>query len=167
VNNSDRLNKLMLSYRREARRSLRARAYLAAAVMQVSAFEAGLQAMCFLYPEEVKSTTVYANERFRGKRNRALEFSLHQLINSADELTRRHLLVSTLSFITANIPGKQLRDEGLRTFTRCAGRLRKASRGCRRTTSAQIYSLISFAERPAARNPRQRVAMKKATMNYC
>jgi hypothetical protein len=27
--------------------------------MQVAAFEAGLQAMCFLYPQEVKRTTVY------------------------------------------------------------------------------------------------------------
>lgn len=83
---SERLNELMLSYRREAKRCVRAKAYLAATVMQVSAFEAGLQGMCFLYPEEVKRTTVYAKKRFRGKRNRALEFSLHQLINIADEL---------------------------------------------------------------------------------
>jgi hypothetical protein len=86
VNNSDRLNELMLSYRREARRCLRTKAYLAATAMQVSAFEAGLQAMCFLYPEEVKSSKVYANKHFRSKRNRALEFSLNQLINIADEL---------------------------------------------------------------------------------
>lgn len=86
MNISDRLNDLMLSYHREARRCLRAKAYLAATVMQVAAFEAGLQAMCFLYPEEVKRTTVYVKKRFRGKRHRALEFSLHQLINIADEL---------------------------------------------------------------------------------
>lgn len=86
MNISDRLNELMLSYRREARKCLRGKAYLAATVMQVAAFEAGLQAMCFLYPEEVKKTKVYAGKRFRGKRNRALEFSLHQLINIADEL---------------------------------------------------------------------------------
>jgi hypothetical protein len=86
MSHSDRLNELMLSYRREARRCLRAKAYLAATVMQVSAFEAGLQAMCFLYPHEVKRTTVYAKKHFRGKRNRMLEFSLHQLINIADEL---------------------------------------------------------------------------------
>jgi hypothetical protein len=85
MNASDRLGKLMLSYRREARRCRRAKAYLAATIMQVSAFEAGLQAMCFLYPEEVKKTSVYASKHFRGKRNRALEFSLHQLINIADE----------------------------------------------------------------------------------
>jgi len=83
---SERLNELMLSYRREAKRCVRAKAYLAATVMQVSAFEAGLQAMCFLYPVEVKKTTVYAGKHFRGKRNKALEFSLHQLINIADEL---------------------------------------------------------------------------------
>jgi hypothetical protein len=86
MNISDRLNELMLSYRREARRCLRAKSYLAATVMQVSAFEAGLQAMCFLYPDEVKRTSVYANKRFRGTRYRALEFSLHQLISIADEL---------------------------------------------------------------------------------
>ena len=86
MNNSDRLNELMLSYRREARRCLKAKAFLAATVMQVSAFEAGLQAMCFLYPEEVKKTTIYANKRFRGKRNCMLEFSLSQLINIANEL---------------------------------------------------------------------------------
>jgi hypothetical protein len=86
MNISDRLNELMLSYRREARKCLRGKAYLAAMVMQVAAFEAGLQAMCFLYSEQVKRTTVYARKRFRGKRNRALEFSLHQLITIADEL---------------------------------------------------------------------------------
>jgi hypothetical protein len=86
MNISDHLNELMLSYRREARRCLRANAYLAATAMQVSAFEAGLQAMCFLYPKEVKRTTAYAMKHFRGKRYRALEFSLHQLINIADEL---------------------------------------------------------------------------------
>jgi hypothetical protein len=76
----------MLSYRREARRCLRAKAYLAATVMQAAAFEAELLAMCFLYPEEVKRTTVYVKKHFRGKRHRALEFSLYQLINIADEL---------------------------------------------------------------------------------
>ena len=64
MNISDRLNELMLSYRREARRCLRAKSYLAATVMQVSAFEAGLQAMCFLYPDEVKRTSVYTNKHF-------------------------------------------------------------------------------------------------------
>ncbi|MGA2168771.1 MAG: hypothetical protein ABSG62_11210 [Terracidiphilus sp.] len=82
----ERLDELMLSYRREARRCIRAKAYLAATIMQVSAFEAGLQAMCLLYPEEVKKTKIYAGKHFRGKRNRALEFSLYQLINIADEL---------------------------------------------------------------------------------
>jgi hypothetical protein len=42
--------------------------------------------MCLLYPEEVKKTSVYAKKRFRGKRNRALEFSLSQLIDIAEEL---------------------------------------------------------------------------------
>jgi hypothetical protein len=86
MHTSDRLNELMLSYRREARRCLRGKAYLAATVMQVAAFEAGLHVMCFLYPDEVKRTAVYAGKRFRGKRNKALEFTLNQLINIADEL---------------------------------------------------------------------------------
>jgi hypothetical protein len=83
---TDRLNELMLSYHREARRCLRGKAYLAATVMQVAAFEAALQMMCFLYPLEMKRTAVYAHKRFRGNRNRALEFTLNQLIDIADEL---------------------------------------------------------------------------------
>jgi hypothetical protein len=59
VNISDRLMQLMGTYHREARRCVRARAYLAATVMQVAAFEAGLHAMCCLYPEEVKKTTIH------------------------------------------------------------------------------------------------------------
>src|SRR5208283_587069 len=86
MNISDRLNELMVSYHREARRCLRGKAYLGATVMQVAAFEAGLQAMCFSYPEEVKKTTIFARKRFRGKRNRPLEFTLNQLIGIADEL---------------------------------------------------------------------------------
>lgn len=81
----DRLVQLMNLYHREADRCFRAKAYMAATVMQVAVFEAGLQAMCFLYPREVKKTTVYAHKRFRTKRNRALEFSLHQLIDIADQ----------------------------------------------------------------------------------
>ncbi len=83
---SDRLTELMVLYRREARRCERNRAYLAATVMEVAAFEAGLQAMCFLYPEEIKRTTAYAAKRFRRKRNKALEFNLYQLIEMAQEL---------------------------------------------------------------------------------
>jgi|SRR5271156_3817716 hypothetical protein len=86
MNISDRLSELMASYRREARKCERGKAYLAATVMQVAALEAGLQAMCFIYPEEVKKTSVYAKKRFRGKRNKALEFSLYQLIEIAEEL---------------------------------------------------------------------------------
>ena len=50
----------------------------------VSALEAALQAMCFIYPEDVKRTTVYRRKRFRRKRYRALEFTLFELINIAD-----------------------------------------------------------------------------------
>ena len=86
MNISDRLSELMSSYRREARKCIRGKAYLAATVMEVAALEAGLQGMCLLYPREVKKTTVYAKKRFRSKRNKALEFSLYQLINIAEEL---------------------------------------------------------------------------------
>ena len=48
--------------------------------------EAALQAMCFLYPNEVKKTTVYQRKKFKGKRNKTLEFNLYQLIKIAEEL---------------------------------------------------------------------------------
>lgn len=83
---SDRLIGIAHRYHREARKCKRGKAYLAASVMQVAALEAGLQTMCCLFPNEVKKTTVYARKHFRGKRYRALEFSLSQLINIADEL---------------------------------------------------------------------------------
>jgi len=41
--------------------------------MQVAALEAALQAMCFLYPGQVKKTNVYAKKKFRGKRYKALK----------------------------------------------------------------------------------------------
>lgn len=83
---SDRLLELATSYNREARKCAKGRAYLAAVVMQVAALEAGLQAMCSIYLRDVKKTTVYQRKKFRGKRNRVLEFSLHQLIAIAAEL---------------------------------------------------------------------------------
>lgn len=76
----------MASYRHEARKCTRGKAYLAATVMQVAALEAGLQAMCFIYPEEMKKSSVYAKKGFRGKRNKALEFSLYELITIVEEL---------------------------------------------------------------------------------
>jgi hypothetical protein len=78
MNTSDRLTGLMSSNRREALKCTRGKAYLAAIVMRAAALEAGLQAMCFLYPEEVK-------KHFRGRRNKSLEFSLYQLIDLAEE----------------------------------------------------------------------------------
>jgi len=84
---SDRLGKLATFYHREAGKCSRGRAYLGACVMQVAAFEASLQAMCFLFSEQVKKTSVYQRKRFRGKRNKALEFSLYELIEIAEELT--------------------------------------------------------------------------------
>ncbi len=43
--------------------------------------------MCFIFPKDVKKTAVYRRKQFRGKRNRALEFSLKQLIDIAAELS--------------------------------------------------------------------------------
>lgn len=89
MNISDRLVELIDSYRREARKCLRGKAYLGATVMEVAAFEAGLQGMCFLYPRQVKRTAVYAKKvkrGFRRKSSKALDFTLTQLIDIADEL---------------------------------------------------------------------------------
>ena|SRR5579883_2384706 len=86
MNISDRLSGLMPIYGREARKCLKGKAYLPAIVMEVAALEAGLQSMCFIFPNEVKKTKVYANKRFRRKRYKALEFSLDQLIKIAEEI---------------------------------------------------------------------------------
>jgi hypothetical protein len=83
---SDRLIKLADFYHREARKCLKGRAYLAACAMQGAALEASLHAMCFLYPREMKKTTVYQKKKFRTTRNKALEFKYYELINIADEL---------------------------------------------------------------------------------
>jgi hypothetical protein len=87
MDTSDRLGQVAIFFRREARKCLRGRAYLAACVMQGAAREASLQAMCFVYPEEVKKTTVYQKKRFRRKRNKALDFKYYELIKIADELS--------------------------------------------------------------------------------
>jgi len=84
---SDRLIEVANHYHREARKCAKARAYLAACVMQASALEAGLHAMCFLFPEQVKKSTVYQKKKFKRKRSRALDFKYYELINIADELS--------------------------------------------------------------------------------
>jgi hypothetical protein len=87
---SDKLIAAAKLYHREAGRCLRGRAYLAACVMQGAALEASLQAMCFIFPEAVKRTTVYQRKKrrgFRKKRNRALEFGYAELIDIAAELS--------------------------------------------------------------------------------
>lgn len=83
---SDRLVGLAVFYRKEANKCVKGKAYLAACVMQSSALEASLQAMCFLYPEEVKRSVIYQKKKFRNKRNKALEFKYFELINIAAEL---------------------------------------------------------------------------------
>ena len=86
LNTTARLCKLVTFLVREARKCTQAKAYFAATVMQAAAFEGMLQAMCCIYPEQVKKTTVYQRKRFRRKRDKALEFMLHELINIAEEL---------------------------------------------------------------------------------
>ncbi len=83
---ADRLIEIATFYNNEARRCVKSRSYLAASIMQASALEATLQAMCFLYPEEIKRTATFQRKRFKRPRYRALEFSLYELINIADEL---------------------------------------------------------------------------------
>ena len=61
--------------------------YLTVVVMQVSALEGALQALCAMYPDEVKTTSIYKQKKFRRKRSRALELTLHQLIEIAAELS--------------------------------------------------------------------------------
>jgi len=87
---SERLQKAARLYHREAGKCLRGKAFLAACVMQAAALEGLLQAMCFLYPREIKKTTAYqrkAKRGFRRKRNKALDFNYSELINIAAELS--------------------------------------------------------------------------------
>lgn len=84
---SDRLSKLATFYHREARKCSRARAYFSASVMQVAALEAALQSMCFVFATDIRKTNIYQRKRFRRKRSKALEFSLHELIAIAEELS--------------------------------------------------------------------------------
>lgn len=86
MNISDRLIETAGLYYREAGKCRRARAYLAACVMQVSVLETVLLAMSFLYPSQVRRTLVYKGKRFRRKRSKALDFTLFELIKIADEL---------------------------------------------------------------------------------
>src|SRR5581483_3303701 len=83
----DRLIELFNIYHREVRRCIKSKAYFAATIMEVSALEAGLQAMCLLYPNEVRRTNVFQSKKFRRKRNKVLEFTLNQLIEIAAELS--------------------------------------------------------------------------------
>ena len=86
---SERLQRTARRYHLEAGRCVRGKAYLAACVMQGAALEGLLQAMCFLYPEQVKKTVVFQRKQkrgFRRKRYRALELKYGELINIAAEL---------------------------------------------------------------------------------
>jgi len=54
--------------------------------MQASPLEAALQAMCFIYTTDIRKTATYQRKHFHGKKNKALEFSLYELVNIATEL---------------------------------------------------------------------------------
>jgi hypothetical protein len=82
---SNRLGKLATFYNRQARKCSNARAYFAASVMQAAALEAALQALCFLFPNEVKRTSIYQRKKFKRKRSKALDFTLYELIKIAEE----------------------------------------------------------------------------------
>lgn len=83
---SDRLTRLAVLYDKEATKCAKARAYLAACIMQASALEAMLLGMCFLFPAEVKRTATYnKRKRFRRKRSKALDLTFEELIKIADE----------------------------------------------------------------------------------
>jgi hypothetical protein len=82
---SDRLLQIATFCNREARRCAKSKSYLAASIMQVSALEAALQAMCFVYPEEARRTATFQRKKFKRPRYRALEFTLFELINIASE----------------------------------------------------------------------------------
>ena len=87
---SERLQRSSRFYHREARKCLRGGAFLAACVMQAAALEGLLLAMCFLYPTEIRTTSMYqrrAKRGFRRKRNKALDFNYAELINIAAELS--------------------------------------------------------------------------------
>jgi hypothetical protein len=86
---SDRLLRAGTLYHGEAAKCLRGRAYFAASVTVVAALEAALRAMCSIYARDVKKTEEYrkkSKKGFRGKKDRAFEFSLYQLIKIAHEL---------------------------------------------------------------------------------
>jgi hypothetical protein len=83
---SERLIETAGIYHREARKCLRARAYLSACIMQVSVLESALLAMCFLYPAQLRRTMIYQKKKFRRRRSKALDFKLHELVKIANEL---------------------------------------------------------------------------------
>jgi hypothetical protein len=84
--------------------------------MQVAAFEAALQAMCFVYPDQVRKTLIYQRKRFHGKRNKALEFSLHELIRLADELSWFPAMRASWAGKRKTLAGFSHEIRGLRNF---------------------------------------------------
>jgi hypothetical protein len=125
MNINDRLIDVINKYRREARKCEKAHAYLSASIMQAAALEASLQAMCFLYPADIKKTPVYQRKRFKSRRYKAFDFSFSQLINIAGEadwfpnkiitLGRKQTTMRELAHEVRNIrnlvhPGKWARE---------------------------------------------------------
>jgi hypothetical protein len=98
---SDRLGKMAKFYHREAERCTSNRAHFSACILAAAALEASLLSMCYLEDRQVRSTSIYKQEKFNSKRNRFLEFNLFQLINIATELKW--------------IPSKEIRVNGRKT----------------------------------------------------
>jgi len=74
------LVRLCNAYRREARRCLGARAYLAGCIMIGAALEACLVAMCHLYPRDIPRALV---PTWRGDKKPLLRWTLNELLHVA------------------------------------------------------------------------------------
>jgi len=88
----EKLIDVIQMFHNEAKRCFYNECYIASLILYGSTLEALLLAMCFLYPERVRTTQVYRNKNkgVQGKVGRKkrifLEFTLNDLIKIAEEL---------------------------------------------------------------------------------
>lgn len=86
----ERLLEISQYYYHEADRCAKSRAYFSACILAGAALEAMLLSMCYVEDRQVRRSSIYKhkvqNKKFKSKRNRFLEFRLHELINIAAEL---------------------------------------------------------------------------------
>ena len=80
----DKLMEIQNSYRLEAKRCEKARLYISGCVMLGSSLEAGLLAMCLLYPHSLMKSTTYSQKVKR--RSELWRTTLATLLNIAAEL---------------------------------------------------------------------------------